>query len=210
MCPNILSFIYVLYVLHISCAARVIVKDTGTNYVPAQLNVDNLYKEVAPGNGWCGSSDVARSYYLIPVIVPAADIQDAFIRKYHLVEVDKNARLVLELPFLLTTAGNNRANEPESTPAVSFWKTKGMASKLSAIQRVEEPAPTRFSQQAGFGKDIKWEDFRLVNFNYLPFSVLYNISKRPRRRHYLVHGTTGGPPATAACWLSRLADEKVW
>lgn len=49
MYPSILSLIYVLYVLHISCAARVIVKNTGTNYVPAQLNIDNLCKEVATG-----------------------------------------------------------------------------------------------------------------------------------------------------------------
>jgi hypothetical protein len=49
MYPSILSLIYVLYVLHISCVARVIVKNTGTNYVPAQLNIDNLCKEVATG-----------------------------------------------------------------------------------------------------------------------------------------------------------------
>jgi hypothetical protein len=49
MYPKILSLIYVLYVLHIPCAARVIIKDTGTNYGPAQLDDDNLCKEVAPG-----------------------------------------------------------------------------------------------------------------------------------------------------------------
>ncbi|KAG1890033.1 hypothetical protein F4604DRAFT_1673532 [Suillus subluteus] len=169
MCPNILSLIYVLYVLHISCAARVIVKDTGTNYVPAQLNVDNPYKKLP--QGWlfplptfrmkdCGQQPSTTKYSQSALMVGIRQMlecrpslvlfgKQAFIRKYHLVEVDKNARLVLGLPFLLTTAGNNRANEPESTPAVSFWKTKGMASKLlltkkiiAAIQRVEEPAPT--------------------------------------------------------------------
>jgi hypothetical protein len=56
--------------------------------------------------------------------------KQAFIRKCHPVEVDKFARLILELPFLLTTAGNNWANELEPTPiAVSSWE-KGIASKL--------------------------------------------------------------------------------
>ncbi|KAG1790839.1 uncharacterized protein HD556DRAFT_1445858 [Suillus plorans] len=58
MYPNIPSLIYVLLVLHISCAA-IIVKDPGTNYVPAQLSVDNLCKDVAPG-----------------MAVPVADTQD--------------------------------------------------------------------------------------------------------------------------------------
>lgn len=49
MYPNIPSLIYVLLVLHISCAAVIIVKDPGTNYVSAQLSVDNLCKDVAPG-----------------------------------------------------------------------------------------------------------------------------------------------------------------
>ncbi|KAG2154518.1 uncharacterized protein EDB93DRAFT_1132739 [Suillus bovinus] len=128
---SILFLIYVLYVLHISRAARVIV------------NTD-----VAPG-----------------MAVPAADTQDG--RLWITAILDEiipsrvradgrhtvDARMTPLVGALWQTgvhqevspsrAGNNRANEPEPTPAaVSFWKTEGIASKLSAVQHAEGPVPT--------------------------------------------------------------------
>ncbi|KAG1771652.1 hypothetical protein EV702DRAFT_1201831 [Suillus placidus] len=146
MYPNILSLIYVLYVLHISCAARVIVKDTGANYVLAQLNIDNLCKEVAP-----------------EMAVPAADTQDGrlWITAVYdeIIPIRADGRHTVEARMTPlvgalwqtgihqevspSRASNNRANEPEPTPiAVSFRKTEGIASKLSAVQRAEGPVST--------------------------------------------------------------------
>lgn len=142
MYPDILSFIYVLYILHISCAAHTIVKDMGANYVPAQLNVDNLCKEVASG-----------------IAVPAAGTQDGrlWITAVHDEVIpskvrtnDQNtgeARMTPLVGALWQTGvhqevspsrGNDRVNEFEPIPVVvSFRKTEGIASKLSTIQRAE-------------------------------------------------------------------------
>ncbi|KAG2090610.1 uncharacterized protein F5147DRAFT_780261 [Suillus discolor] len=148
MYPNIPSLIYGLLVLHISCAALIIVKDTGTNYVPAQLSVDNLCKDVAPG-----------------MAVPVADTQDGrlWITAVHdeIIPIRADGRHTAEIQMSLTPlvgalwqtgvhqevspsrAGNNRANEPEPTPAaISFWKTEEVASRLLAVQRAEGPVPT--------------------------------------------------------------------
>ncbi|KAG2355596.1 hypothetical protein BDR07DRAFT_1375849 [Suillus spraguei] len=117
MYADILSFVYVLYILHISCAARAIVKDT----VPAadtqdgRLWIAAVHDEVTPIRANDQNTGEARMTPLVGALWQTGVHQE-----------------------VSPSRGNNRADELEPTPvAVSFRKTEGIASKSSTIQRAE-------------------------------------------------------------------------
>ncbi|KAG1812176.1 uncharacterized protein BJ212DRAFT_1371963 [Suillus subaureus] len=125
MYSNILSLIYVLYILHISCVAHVIVKDTVAP-VPAadtqdgRLWITAVHDEIIPVRADGRRTAEARMTPLVGVLWQTGVHQEVSPSR----------------------AGNSRENGPEPTSvAVSFWKTEGIASELS-IQRAEEPVPT--------------------------------------------------------------------
>lgn len=130
MYPSILSLIYVLYVLHISCAARVIVKNTEVATGMAAPATDTQ-----DGRLWI----TAIHDQMIPIKVRADGRHTAEARMTPLVGALWQTGVHQEVS---PNRGNNRANEPEPTPIdVSSWE-KGIASKLSAVRRAEGPGPT--------------------------------------------------------------------